>query len=107
MQSTIVLILLGAALSSVGPANADVSRVRQPVLASDAPMGQPFEMSSRHRHLHRGRIVAVGHACPGFTVAPTLQKTYFDRRWPYVSWRGSCDSLYGPGPLVTFVRYGY
>jgi hypothetical protein len=112
MRSTTALLLLSAALCWVTPASADVSGGRQTRLAGNVPTAEPLEMnsremSSRHRHGHRGRIVAVGRACTGFTVAPTLEKTYFDRRWPYVSWRGSCDSLYAPGPLVTFVRYGY
>jgi hypothetical protein len=108
MRSTTALLLIGTALCWVSPASADASGGRQAVLASNAPAATPFEMSSRHRHRHHGRIVAVARACPGFTVAPTWEKTYFDRRWPYVNWRGSCDSLYAPGPLVTFVRYhGY
>jgi hypothetical protein len=100
MRSIALLLVTGAALSLAGPALADESKA-----AFDRDALAQHEMSSRHR---AGVIAVRGRLCgPGFTVAPTLHKTYGDRRWPYVSWRGACDSLYAPGPLVTFVRYSY
>lgn len=84
-------LLLAASLCWVGPTGA---------------AAQHQEFSSRHRVPGPSDVVAFRPAClPGFTVAPTRFKTFGDRRWPYVSWRGSCDSLYAPGPMVRFVRY--
>ena len=77
MKSTTALLLLGAALCMAGPASAGDSH-------------------------WRSRVVVVPPG--GFTTAPISHKV-FDRRWPYVSWIGVRDSLYAPGPLVTFVRY--
>lgn len=101
MKMTTALLLLGSALCSVSPANADDSRQQKLVFGSDTSL--PQEMSSRHRHWRVGRVVAP---YSGFTHAPTLHKAFHDKRWPYVSWIGARDSLYVPGPLVTFVRYG-
>jgi hypothetical protein len=106
MKRTTAFLLLGAALCCVSPANAEEPRAQTLSVGSNASSRQ-HEMSSRHRHLRHGRSVVMARACDGFTVAPTLHKVYGDRRWPYVSWFGSCDSLYAPGPAVTFVRYSW
>jgi hypothetical protein len=87
----------------VGPASAEDTPAQTSALRSDTSARQ-HPMSSRHRHWHR--VAVSARACPGFTIAPTLDKTYGDKRWPYVNWRGACDSLYAPGPAVTFVRSG-
>ena len=96
------LLLMGAALCFISPANADGSRSRQLALSGDT-FAQHHEMSSRHRRVQVGAVVAPPG---GFIVAPTPNKAWDDWRWPYVSWIGARDSLYVPGPLVTFVRYG-
>jgi hypothetical protein len=100
------LILLSAALCLVDPAGAQEARSQTSAFKTDTSARQ-HDMSSRHGYAQHGRIVAVSaRACRGFTIAPTQHKTYRDRRWPYVNWRGACDSLYAPGPLVTFVGHG-
>jgi hypothetical protein len=105
MKRIAALFLLSAALGFVGPASAEETQAQTSGLSSGMS-GQQHEMSSRHRHRSHDRRVAVSaRACPGFTVAPIAHKVYGDKRWPYVSWIGACDSLYAPGPLVTFVRY--
>jgi hypothetical protein len=105
MTRITALLLLGAALGLAGPASADETHA-QPSGLSSGTSAQPHDMSSRHRHRSHERAVTVrARACPGYTVAPIAHKVYGDRRWPYVNWRGACDSLYAPGPLVTFVRY--
>jgi hypothetical protein len=98
------LLLLAASLCWVGPAGAAERSPRTPVIGGVA--AQQHEFSSRHRvAAGPSDVVAFRRGCrPGFTVAPTRFRTFDDWRWPYVSWRGSCDSLYAPGPLVTFVR---
>jgi hypothetical protein len=91
MKEISPLLLLAASLCWVGPTDASA---------------QNREFSARHRVVVAGPsdVVVFRPGCrPGFTVAPTRFKTFDDRRWPYVSWRGSCDSLYAPGPMVTFV----
>jgi hypothetical protein len=103
MARTTALLLLSAALGLTGPARAGNTHAQTSVLRSDTS-ARHDEMSSRHRPWRHDRVFA--RVCPGFTVAPTLSKTYGDKRWPYVNWRGACDSLYAPGPAVTFVRYG-
>jgi hypothetical protein len=98
MKKSCSLFLLTASLCWIGPAAA---ADRSPQTAA-----QP-EFSSRHRIVVAGPadVAVFRPGCrPGFKVAPTRFKAFDDRRWPYVSWRGSCDSLYVPGPLVTFVR---
>ena len=104
MKTTTALILLAAAAAFVGPAGADETRAQTSALKTEAPLLQ-HDLSSRHRHWrHDGGVSA--RVCRGFTIAPTELKTWGDRRWPYVNWRGACDSLYAPGPFVTFVGYG-
>jgi hypothetical protein len=102
MTRTSALLLLGSALCLVSPASAEVSHAQKLALGNDA---QQHEMSSRHRHWRGGRVVAVATRVPGYTYAPISHKVFGDPRWPYVNWRGARDSLYAPGPLVTFVRY--
>lgn len=103
MTRTTALLLLGAALGLAGPASADESHPQKSGLSSGTSAPR-HEMSSRRSHPH-DRITAYARACPGFTVAPIAHKVYGDKRWPYVSWIGGCDSLYAPGPFVTFVRH--
>jgi hypothetical protein len=105
MTRTTALLLLSAALGLASPASADETHAPTLALRSDAS-AQPHEMSARHRSWRHDRATVYARACTGFTIAPTLYKTYGDKRWPYVNWRGACDSLYAPGPAVTFVRYG-
>jgi hypothetical protein len=105
MKTTTALILLAAAVCSADPAGADETRARTSALKTDTPVLQ-HDMSSRHRHWHDRRGTVSTRACRGFTIAPTEFKAYGDWRWPYVNWRGACDSLYAPGPFVTFVPYG-
>jgi hypothetical protein len=104
MKKISPLLLLAAALSWVGPAAA----AEKPV-AGTLAAAQHTEFSARHLVPGPADVAVFRRGCrPGFTVAPTGFKAYGDWRWPYVSWRGSCDSLYVPGPRVTFVRYqGY
>ena len=104
MTRTIVLFLLSAALGLAGPAGAAETHAPTSGLRSGMSV-QQHEMSSRHRW--RERVAVIARACPGATVAPIAHKVYGDKRWPYVNWRGACDSLYAPGPLVTFVRYEF
>lgn len=104
MKSTLALILagtlMGVAVSATGPVAAKDTRPQYPSLRDTNSAG--LEMSSRHRY---SRIVASGRLAPQYTYAPIAHKVFGDPRWPYVHWRGSHDSLYAPGPLVTFVRY--
>jgi hypothetical protein len=103
MKTFAVLFLLGAASGLVGPASADQAAAPTFALGLD-PSAEQHEMSSRHRRWH-DRVAVARRACPGFTVAPIPHKVFGDKRWPYVHWIGACDSLYAPGPAVTFVRY--
>jgi hypothetical protein len=102
MKNTATVLVLGAALCVVSPAIAKDRHAQGLSIRGDAAR---LEMSSRHRHARIGRPLAVAPPA-GFTHAPTWYKAYDDRRWPYVSWIGLRDSLYVPGPLVTFVPYG-
>ena len=102
MTRTTALFLLSAALGLAGPAGAAETHPQTSGLRSGMS-AQPHEMSSRHRW--RERVAVTARACPGATVAPIAYKVYGDKRWPYVNWRGACDSSYAPGPFVTFVRY--
>jgi hypothetical protein len=103
MKNTATLLVLGAAVCLVSPAGAK-ERLAQ-TLSISGDTSRQYEMSSRQRRVQVSRVVAV--APPrGFTHAPTWYKAYDDWRWPYVSWVGARDSLYVPGPLVTFVPYG-
>ena len=77
MNKTVIMLLFGAAFCCSSPAVAD--------------------------HLRRDVVVVVPPG--GFKVAPIPFKVR-DKRWPYVSWIGLRDSIYAPGPLVTFVRGG-
>ena len=105
MTRTIALLLLGSALCLASPAVAK-DTYTQPTtfaLGSDA---QAHEMSARHRYARQsGAFIAAARAQPGYTYAPISHKVFNDPRWPYVNWRGAWDSLYAPGPRVTFVRY--
>ncbi len=86
MRSIALLLVTGAALSLTGPARADESLPAKMAFNRDA-LAQQHEMSSRHRAA--GVIAVRGRLCgPGFTVAPTLNKTYGDKRWPYVELEG-------------------
>jgi hypothetical protein len=105
MTRITALLLFSAALGLAGPARADNTHAQTSLLRSDTS-ARHHEMSSRHRPWRHDRVAVFARACPGFTVAPTPYKTYGDKRWPYVNWRGACDSLYAPGPAVTFVSYG-
>lgn len=105
MTRITALLLLSVALGLASPARAGDTHAQTLALTGDTSV-RHHEMSSRHRHWRHDRAAVIARACPGFTVAPTLSKTYGDWRWPYVNWRGACDSLYAPGPAVTFVAYG-
>jgi hypothetical protein len=103
MKRFAVLFLLGAASGLAGPASAAEASAPKFAL-SVGPSAQQHAMSSRHRRWH-DRVAVARRACPGFTVAPIAHKIFGDKRWPYVHWIGACDSLYAPGPSVTFVGY--
>jgi hypothetical protein len=102
MTRTTALIVLSAAICLGGPATAREAR-SEPAAFSTAASA-PIEVSSRHRYAH-GRVVALARLPAQYTHAPIAHKVFGDPRWPYVNWRGHPDSLYVPGPLVTFVRY--
>jgi len=104
MTKITALLLLGAALCVVSPANAK-DKVTQPSLARGGD--SQVDMSARHRYgRHGGVFIAAARAQPGYTYAPISHKVFNDPRFPYVNWRGAWDSLYAPGPRVTFVRSG-
>lgn len=104
MKTAITLLVVGVALCLARPASAGGSQSAALALNS-AALAQQSDLSSRHKPWRRGHVVSYARACPGYTYAPISHKVFNDRRWPYVNWRGACDSLYAPGPLVTFVRY--
>ena len=102
MTRTTVLITLSAVISLTGPATAAEKRSQHQTFSAAAMA--PIEVSSRHRTTHE-RVVALARLPAQYTHAPIAHKVFGDPRWPYVNWRGHPESLYAPGPLVTFVRY--